>query len=768
MAAPAGETRFSSKHVDLVLDRVDRLPTLSPIAMRVLSLGSADEVDIDQVVELLESDPALTTMILGLCRRADRAMNSRITTVKRAVVMLGMDAVRSAVLSVSVYELIRAESDEVDRLGKAGDGGAPRVDRAGLWKHAVAVACCSELLAEQHRTLGVKPEEAFIAGLLHDLGRLVLELVLPKAVARVSELAERRGCNSAAIERQLIGIDHHTAGRRVAMRWGLPAPLQDVMWRHGQPFSTLPEESNRALIGLVTMAKAYCQQQHLGWSGDFGEPPAPEKLAEEMKLPADSCSRVLGELIPAVVDRCTLLRLDEQTDLELLLQSVSSANRRLSQLNTQLREQARSAEARTRALEAIAAFEDQEAAPRRISGAVEQIGRSIAGQLGKGFYALLVRPWDGESWRVHLLSPSGRVDRSEVVEASAATPRVITLAGVSRGEGRPVGSLGADAWLVELLARVNPPAEARVLPLLMAQAPEDAVAILVHDRGGQWLWRDTAVVMALTGVWAGRLRGAAAAERADRDGERVAEVSRELAAAQAKLTEVQSLARLGELTAGAAHEMNTPLAVVRGRAEMLLGRLDPGSSEHGDARSIAAAATDIAGIITDLHDLSMPPARRVSVWPLDAGLRDAVAHAADRSEGAGPVEFRGATDSAVRADRELVTRALAEVLCNAFEAAPGQTVVVTAQADRADGRLLLRVVDRGAGFSERALRHAFDPFFSEKAAGRRRGLGLARARRLLELNGGTISAGPSPAGGGSVTVTLPLEAALVVPLRAAG
>jgi signal transduction histidine kinase len=85
-----------------------------------------------------------------------------------------------------------------------------------------------------------------------------------------------------------------------------------------------------------------------------------------------------------------------------------------------------------------------------------------------------------------------------------------------------------------------------------------------------------------------------------------------------------------------------------------------------------------------------------------------------------------------------VTEAVAELIANALEADGVTTIVVRASTEAPDGRLVICVSDDGPGLSERALRHACDPFFSEKKAGRQQGLGLARACRLVGLNGGDI------------------------------
>src|SRR3954463_5251773 len=116
MTGPATNTIDSARarQVELILERVETLPTLSPVAARLLSIGTVDEVLITDIVKIIESDPALSTRILGICRKADRGLGDRITTVKRAVLMLGIESVRAAALSVSVYDLM-SKDDETAR-----------------------------------------------------------------------------------------------------------------------------------------------------------------------------------------------------------------------------------------------------------------------------------------------------------------------------------------------------------------------------------------------------------------------------------------------------------------------------------------------------------------------------------------------------------------------------------------------------------------------------------------------------------------------------
>jgi len=750
----------ASRQVELILEQVDSLPTLSPVALQVLTLGSADDVEIDDVVRLLESDPALTATILGLCRRADKGLGDRIDTVKHAVVMLGMDAVRSAVLSVHVYEMLteRGESNDREGRGPDPDEGEPRFDRVGLWKHSVAVACASELLAKNNPHLGVQPDEAFVAGLLHDLGKLVLELVLPRAMGRVAELAERRGSDAAPIERSIVGLDHHTAGRRVAARWRLPAALQDVMWLHSQPYRSLPDLPHRPLIGLVTLAKSFCRRQHIGWSGDFGEPMPTASICSDLGVDPSSLDPILPTLISDVVDRSKLLHLDEQTDTQLLLQSIAAANKRLSSLNSQLRARAQSVRQQTTVLEAIAGFHAAWQPRRGVAETLEEVVRNAAGLLGVGFYAAVFQDGEDGPWRIYRFGSSGAVVRSEATDPPPGQRlRGESLANLADADGLSVASMGVLPWLSDYLGDSTDLRRVRMLPLGPPGefAQDGPWAILLHDRDPERLGYTKSQLSAVRTAWAASVQAAAAFENGERLGERIAEVNRSLAEVQQQLTDRESMAKLGEMSAGAAHEMNNPLTVIRGRSQLLVSRLTD-EADRAAARSIADASAHLADLIESMHLLASPPSPNIERVSLGDIIAESVVRAQERTGCATSVTVDLGEDAThADVDRELAVTAVTEVVSNALEACPSGPIGVNTHVDSLDGRLMLSVEDKGPGLSDKALKHAFDPFFSEKPAGRQPGLGLARARQAVELHGGEIAVEAPRGEGTRVSITLP-------------
>src|SRR5687767_10089735 len=127
------------KRVELILQQLEELPTLPAVAVRVLEVTSSDTSSAREVVELISSDPALTARILQLVHRADAGVRGEVNSIDRAVVLLGFEAVRSAVLAVTVFHTLGAAALNADNKG--------HFSREAFWKHCVAVACCAELLA---------------------------------------------------------------------------------------------------------------------------------------------------------------------------------------------------------------------------------------------------------------------------------------------------------------------------------------------------------------------------------------------------------------------------------------------------------------------------------------------------------------------------------------------------------------------------------------------------------------------------------------------
>ncbi|MBS0197937.1 MAG: HDOD domain-containing protein [Planctomycetes bacterium] len=330
------ESAKRSQRVESILTRVHDLPTLSPVATRLLAVGRSRDADMKEIVKLIESDPALSTRLLALCRRADKGLGERITTVKRAVLMLGFESVRSAALSVAVYDHLRRDDDPTRAAldhelaaGMALDLATPAFDRQGYWQHLLAVACAAESIAEAHPKLRVQGSEVFLAGLLHGIGKLALDLMFPKAYSNVLRIARLRCRASAEVELQVFGLDHCTVGERLAHHWELPPAVIATTLMHAFPPNDAAGDTSSRIVSIVSVAKRVCRELHLGWSGDFDTPPNSAGGWRTLGLDARGPTAIIPALLETLADRCEVLGLGKFTPLELLTQGVFNANQRL-------------------------------------------------------------------------------------------------------------------------------------------------------------------------------------------------------------------------------------------------------------------------------------------------------------------------------------------------------------------------------------------------------------------------------------------------------
>lgn len=744
--------------LDLILQQIGALPTLSPVAVRVMAITESDGADLRELSRLIGSDPVLSAKVLALCRKADLGVSGKITTVDRAVIMLGLDAVRAAMLSVEVYAAFERALERDPRGGpKSGDEPA-EFDRTELWRHALGVACAAEMLAQANGPAlrPFSPQEAFLAGLLHDLGKLALDAVLPRTYARVAELAASRQMNIADVERKVIGLDHHAAGKRLGEHWGLPHALQDVMWLHGQEPATLPDVPHRRLIGVVSAADALARRLHLGWSGNFAPPEEPQAACERHGLGLPTHDNWEARLSQRVAQRAEDLGLKEATTDEMLLRCLSRANARLGRLSALVEERARGTGKGSAAIDRVAAFLATERGNSGLVSAMERVARSAAESLGKGAMALVMQARDGAPWSMHRLTESGEVADHASVQPPEGRERLAELLSDSSDSA---GRAAAVAWLGERARELCGGGEMHMLTLC---AGNGLAAALMHQHPDASKKLSDSGLRVLAGSWGAALVSAAKHEGARRLGENLADANRRLSEAQGKLVEAEALARLGQMTAGAAHEMNNPMAVISGQAQLLLSRAPDAATRRG-LEAIVGATTKLSDLIASLHLFAESPEPKRRGTDIGGLLRRASDEALKRFRGDRPgrsatqavrVSLEGAIPRA-HLDADQICLSVTEVILNALQAGPKSAVDVRAHIDAFDGRLVLSVIDDGAGMSDQALRHACDPFFSELPAGRRAGLGLARARRCVELHGGEIVLESTQGKGTVVRIAIP-------------
>ncbi|MFK7790158.1 MAG: HDOD domain-containing protein [Phycisphaeraceae bacterium] len=741
------------QRIELILRQLDTLPTLPAVAARLLQLTADDLSSTQEVIELVASDPALTAKIISQCTRADKGVRSDVLTIEKAVKLLGFSAIRNTVLSLKVLEVFQKP---VVVSAITTDGPEPEpFDRDGLWTHALAVGILAELIAKAHPgQQDLLADQAFVCGLLHDMGKLALDQVLPRSYARVVEVCRNKRCSIAEVERSIVGIDHHTAGKRLAEQWGLPHVIQDCVWLHGSPYEALPELPHRRMIGLITLSNALVRRQMLGFSGNHGPIAELDVLVERLGFSKLAVESALSQLYDELQRRSAAFGLGDAPSQDLMMASIQRANEALGRLNEQLNVSSKQAAGQGRVLETIASFHSQATPGRSVEDVLESVMASANSLFGEGFYAVLY-PSATTDQREEWLIGQRSADGGAVYESIDPPPSAPALSEMDAHEPAAMNLMGLLPWVVDALSRADDVREIRLLPLSSGWG---TAALLIHDRPQLPAWH---VLGPLLATWGGSIAAAAQHEGVKRMGEALNEANTELAQAQDALLKQQSLARLGEMAAGAAHEMNNPLAVIAGRSQLLSKSLASGTREQQAAQLVFQESHKLSDLITALHMFANPPTPHCRPVELLGLLDDVVRTARQaRSKRERNIEITMGVKGdlpIIHCDPAMIARAVTELLLNALQANPNGEVHLSAHTDSLSESVVISVVDDGDGMDGRTLNHAFDPFFSAKPAGRQVGMGLSRAQQLVLAHGGQIDLRSIIAEGTTATLRLPIR-----------
>lgn len=252
------------------------LPAMPHIASKVLELSSDPETSAALLQQVIADDQAMTARILKIANSAMYACSRRIKTLSEAIVMLGFNSIRSLVVTSAARNLYTS--------GSARMGLKERL----LWEHSLGSAfACRLLVAEQHPAL---MEEAFLAGLMHDIGKLVLNLQLPDRFEEIVQIVYNENRAFHQTERELLGFDHAQVGALLINKWKLSPVLEEIIGLHHTPQALA---SGHPLLLFLDLANRLCHKCGIGFQEE-----------NDLDLSDTQSSRLLG-LAPADLEKFT-------------------------------------------------------------------------------------------------------------------------------------------------------------------------------------------------------------------------------------------------------------------------------------------------------------------------------------------------------------------------------------------------------------------------------------------------------------------------------
>lgn len=224
--------------IDTMISRVTHLPPFPPQVPQLLDLLRKEDVEASEVVTLISYDPGLTANVMRLCNSVFFGSGRPAADLDEAVLRLGFDEVYQLVLVLS--------SAGVLMPGQKGYGFEP----AELWKHSVVSALAAKVMA---RDKGDEDNVAFTAGLLHDVGKVVLAQALEDSYHQLVSEVQDAQSPLLETEKKLLGVQHAEIGGRMLARWKFSAPIVTAVWSHHEPALAGPHKKLASYMYLANM-----------------------------------------------------------------------------------------------------------------------------------------------------------------------------------------------------------------------------------------------------------------------------------------------------------------------------------------------------------------------------------------------------------------------------------------------------------------------------------------------------------------------------------
>ncbi len=743
------DVRSKGKKVELIIQQLNTLPTLPAVAARLLQLTIKNNTQAQEVVQLIESDPALASRIMALATRASTGISKKAATVSKIVVLLGFDAIRNAVLSIKVFET----------LGGMEGGEDDIFDRPGFWKHSLAVGCAAQLIC-RHMDRKLDPEEAFLCGLLHDMGKIALSACLPKSFGRVVQLTESSVGNIAELEQRIMGVDHTIIGKRLAQKWNLPDVIVESVWLHQQWPGSLPEAvKHRSMVQTIYLADLLAREQRIGYSGNHTITESSAVVAMQLGCQANDIEDIARKLRAEIAERAVLLGLDDIQPQEMYHEALGHANDELGRLNLRLSQQNQRLEMRSRFFDLLTELGEGLEPGQTVSDVTRIAARTWCKRMDCVRCAVycrneragitegaMVTAENGEP-TLFIVDAAGQEPDSLLANPAEDFPQGFNVAGVENTHG----------WFFEQVCAEFMPDETYVIPL---QSADEVIGGIIWQPGANGLGLGPSQEIKATATGAAlAVKQALWQERMTHLCEQLAQANQLLQETQQELLTKRSLAAVGEMACGAAHEINNPLAVIVGRSQ-LLAESEKDAQRKGVLELIARQGQEVTKIISDLLDFARPSLPKQEARAAAEIITQAMAKTREHAERAHVTVQMHLEEPLpeLYVDGDQVASALCELVANAIDSYQNQSgaVRIRAYADELESEVIIDVIDEGCGMTSEVLQKAFAPFFSARQAGRRRGLGLSRSRTQIENNGGHVRLMSEPGKGSTARVSLPV------------
>ncbi len=272
-------TQEKEKALEQVLSSIKGLPTLPETFAKINAMVADPDTTAKQIGKVISSDPPIAAKTLKVVNSAFYGFPTRISTITHAIVILGFATVRSIVLSSTILQAFGKRSR------------SPQFDRAKFWQHSVGCGAAAKVIA---RHCGqAKLEEFFIAGLLHDVGKIIIDQYLHDEFMMIVDKVAQENCLIRDAEEAVLGTDHAQIGAHLFNQWKLPEMLVRAVANHHTPHQAgdyIPQAS------ILHVADVFTRALMLGSGGDRKIPQIHPKAWQELGLRAEDLPELFEQI----------------------------------------------------------------------------------------------------------------------------------------------------------------------------------------------------------------------------------------------------------------------------------------------------------------------------------------------------------------------------------------------------------------------------------------------------------------------------------------
>jgi HD-like signal output (HDOD) protein len=237
MAATSG----TSTNILALVNETIELPTMPEVLSKLNAVMAGGDASAADVAEVVSKDPAVSTNMLRIVNSAYYGLQVRVASVSLAVSVMGFSMTKKVALKAAVFSAFGRRRDKIQHF-----------DPLAFWKHAVYTGVAARRIASVAATFSdMNPEDVYIAGLLHDIGKIILmEKAAPKYLAMLRKAVQQQRCETE-VEREDFGFTHADVGSVLAIKWSLPEDLAIAIRYHHDP---LRDPFHRSLSSLIHLA----------------------------------------------------------------------------------------------------------------------------------------------------------------------------------------------------------------------------------------------------------------------------------------------------------------------------------------------------------------------------------------------------------------------------------------------------------------------------------------------------------------------------------